>query len=184
MDLSKIITKYSVDSEHVLYIHSLDSPVGNVTAVADNDHLFMLSFEDSKNFEKKIQYISNKLHCKFEKGTNKLLLQLEDELSLYFKGSLNNFTIPLKTVGSDFQEDVWKKLRELPYGTTQTYGDIAKSLGRSAAHARAVGAACGANAHLLIIPCHRVVATGSKGGFSCGMDRKEWLIEHENKHRP
>lgn len=70
---------------------------------------------------------------------------------------------------------------ELPYGSTSTYGEIAKALGRPASHARAVGAACGANAHLLVIPCHRVVASGSKGGFSCGLNRKEWLLNHEKK---
>lgn len=78
-------------------------------------------------------------------------------------------------------QEVWNKLTEIPYGTTETYGDLAKDLGRSASHSRAVGAACGANAHLIVIPCHRLVATGSKGGFSSGIDRKEWLIKHEKE---
>lgn len=71
----------------------------------------------------------------------------------------------------------------MPYGSTQSYGDLAKSLGRSASHARAIGAACGANPHLLVIPCHRLVASNAKGGgFSSGLDRKEWLLNHEKKY--
>lgn len=78
-------------------------------------------------------------------------------------------------------QSVWQKLQELPYGSTQTYGDVAKALGRASSHARAIGAACGANSHLIVIPCHRIVASGSKGGFTGGLDRKDWLLEHENK---
>lgn len=79
-------------------------------------------------------------------------------------------------------QEVWKKMKEVPYGSTQTYGDLAKSIGRSASHSRAVGAACGANGHVFVIPCHRIVASNSKGGFSSGVDRKEWLLLHEKKH--
>lgn len=68
------------------------------------------------------------------------------------------------------------------YGTTQTYGELAKALGRSGSHARAIGAACGANAHIIVVPCHRIVASSSKGGFSCGVDRKDWLLQHEMKY--
>ncbi|CAH2048676.1 unnamed protein product, partial [Iphiclides podalirius] len=82
----------------------------------------------------------------------------------------------------DFQKEVWNKLLELPYGSTTTYAELAKALGRPASHARAIGAACGANLHLMVIPCHRVVASCSKGGFSCGLDRKEWLLKHEKKY--
>lgn len=70
---------------------------------------------------------------------------------------------------------------ELPYGSTQTYGQLAKALGRPPTHSRAVGAACGANGLLLVVPCHRLVASGSKGGYNSGVDRKDKLIEHEKK---
>lgn len=79
------------------------------------------------------------------------------------------------------EQEVWTKLQEMPYASTQTYGELAVTIGRPGS-ARAVGAACGANAHILLIPCHRLVASGSNGGFSCGLDRKEWLLHHENKH--
>lgn len=77
---------------------------------------------------------------------------------------------------------MWDKLLQLPYGSTLTYGDLAKALGRPASHSRAVGAACGANSLLLVVPCHRLVASGSKGGYNSGVDRKSKLIELEKSY--
>ncbi|KAI5635207.1 6-O-methylguanine DNA methyltransferase, DNA binding domain-containing protein [Phthorimaea operculella] len=183
MSLSELLSKYSTKvPSTTLYACEMDTPVGKVIAVADDEYLYIVSFEDSKNFEKKLQAVADELFCKFVEKQNSLLLKFELELKLYFEAGLKKFTIPIKTFGSEFQKEVWQKLQELPYGSTQTYGDIAKALGRPASHSRAVGAACGANAHLLVIPCHRVVATNTKGGFSCGVDRKEWLLAHETKN--
>lgn len=78
---------------------------------------------------------------------------------------------------------MWNGLLDISYGSTQSYGDLAKALGRPASHSRAVGAACGANAHVIVIPCHRLVASNSRGGFSCGLDRKDWLLKHEEKFK-
>ena len=72
---------------------------------------------------------------------------------------------------------------ELPYGSTQTYGELAGAIGRPLSHSRAVGAACGANFLLLVVPCHRLVAAGSKGGYNSGVDRKAKLIELEKSHK-
>ncbi|KAJ2949199.1 hypothetical protein O0L34_g6144 [Tuta absoluta] len=182
MSLSKYLSKYFKEAGPTVCACEMDTPVGKVIAVADDDFLYIVSFEDSKNFEKKLQAVADELSCKFVEKQNSLLLKFELELKLYFEAGSKEFTIPLKTIGSGFQKEVWQKLLELPYGSTQTYGDIAKALGRPASHSRAVGAACGANAHLLVIPCHRVVATNTKGGFTSGVDRKEWLLKHEKEH--
>ncbi|RVE50878.1 hypothetical protein evm_004445 [Chilo suppressalis] len=184
MDINQLIKKYSKNSLTApkVYLSSFDTPVGKVAAAADDEFVYMITFVDSKNIEKKIQTISDEILCQFLNKKNRILQELEDELRLYFEGNCKKFTIPIKTIGSEFQKAVWNKLLELPYGSTQTYGDLAKSLGRSSSHARAIGAACGANAHLLVVPCHRLVATGTKGGFSSGIDRKEWLLQHEQKH--
>ncbi|GBP59389.1 Methylated-DNA--protein-cysteine methyltransferase [Eumeta japonica] len=121
--------------------------------------------------------------CNFiENEKNEVQDIFEQELKAYFNGNLFTFTVPVKMWGSEFQKEVWSKLQESSYGYTQTYSELAKTMGRPASHARAVGGACGANAHVIVIPCHRIVATGSKGGFSCGLDRKEWLLEHEKKY--
>ncbi|CAG4987068.1 unnamed protein product [Parnassius apollo] len=158
-----------------------DSPVGKIIGAADENYLYVVSFEDSKFFERKLQTLAEAINCYYIEGKNHVLQKLESELKQYFDGEIKKFTVSIKTIGSDFQKEVWNKLLEIPYGSTHTYGDLAKALGRPASHARAIGAACGANAHLLVIPCHRLVATGSKGGFSSGVDRKEWLIHHEKK---
>lgn len=86
---------------------------------------------------------------------------------------------PLMPQGTDFQLAVWQELRRIPCGETRTYGEIATAIGRAGA-ARAVGAACGANPVLLLIPCHRVVASdGGLGGFSAGLELKKALLGME-----
>ncbi|XP_052753370.1 methylated-DNA--protein-cysteine methyltransferase-like [Galleria mellonella] len=182
MSLSKLISKYSNNSIITLIITTIDSPVGKIVAAADDEFLYLVTFEDSKKIDKKLRALSKELPCNFLEGTNKVLKKLKHELSEYFKGNLKIFSVQIKAIGSDFQKQVWDQLQQVPYGTYQTYGDIAKSLGRSGNHSRAVGGACGANTHLLVVPCHRVVASNSKGGFSSGIDRKEWLLEHEKKY--
>jgi methylated-DNA-[protein]-cysteine S-methyltransferase len=88
----------------------------------------------------------------------------------------------LRLEGSEFQLDVWQALLDIPFGATASYRDVAKTVGRPEA-VRAVGAANGANPISLIIPCHRVIgADGRLVGYGGGLDRKEWLIEHEWKH--
>ncbi|XP_053609732.1 methylated-DNA--protein-cysteine methyltransferase [Plodia interpunctella] len=182
MNLSSILDKYSKDSDKIVYMRVYDTPVGNLIAAGDEKYLYMLVSIDSKNFEKHFKVVSEQLTCHFVEGSTKVLDTLNDEITAYFDGKLKIFSVPMQTFGSDFQKQVWKKLQELPFGITQTYGDLAKSLGMDSSHSRAVGAACGANAHLIVIPCHRVIASGSKGGFSSGVDRKEKLLDHEKKY--
>ncbi|XP_050350576.1 methylated-DNA--protein-cysteine methyltransferase [Nymphalis io] len=180
MNISKIL-KCSTNGNNKVSVYSFETPVGRIIAGADDNFLYFVIFEDSKNFERTIQAIAKQLTCNFVEEKNKILDQFESEIKEYFAGDLHKFTIPIKTLGSEFQKDVWDKLLEIPYGSTKTYGELAKDMGRLASHSRAVGAACGANAHLLVIPCHRLVASGSNGGFSSGLDRKEWLIKHEKE---
>ncbi len=82
--------------------------------------------------------------------------------------------------GTAFERDVWRALGELPYGAVVSYGTIAVRLGRSRGTSRAVGQANGKNPLPIFVPCHRVVAAGGKlGGYSAGLDRKQWLLAHE-----
>lgn len=88
------------------------------------------------------------------------------QLELYFAGRLRSFDLPLAGRGTDFQKSVWKMMREIPYGRTATYGGMAMALGSGP---RAVGMACGRNPLPIIVPCHRVLASGGReGGFSGG----------------
>lgn len=108
-------------------------------------------------------------------------------LECYFDGFMPDFTPPLAPQGTPFRRDVWEILREIPYGGTMSYGQVAVRLaadrGLSRMSAQAVGGAVGHNPIALIIPCHRVVgADGSLTGYAAGLDRKDWLLKWENAH--
>jgi len=103
------------------------------------------------------------------------------QLDQYFHGKLNKFSLPLDMQGTDFQKQVWKALLDIPYGMTQSYGDIARKIGNKNAF-RAVGNANNRNNIAIIIPCHRIIGRdGSLTGYAAGIWRKEWLLEHEQK---
>ena len=107
---------------------------------------------------------------------------LKDWLEAYFSGKKPEMTIPLAPDGTEFQQAVWKLLREIPYGKTTTYGAIAKRLSSSGkrAAAQAVGGAVGHNPISLLIPCHRVLgADGSLTGYAGGLEKKRALLELE-----
>ncbi len=104
--------------------------------------------------------------------------RLVDELDAYFRGDLTRFTVPLSPKGTAFQRQVWDALQEIPYGSTTTYGALAKLLGNPGAM-RAVGAANGANPIWLLIPCHRGVGSQGLHGYAGGLERKAWLLRHE-----
>ena len=101
------------------------------------------------------------------------------QLTEYFAGQRTEFDLPLEMAGTDFQRRVWAALREIPYGETVSYGELARGLGKASA-SRAVGLANGKNPIGIIVPCHRVVgADGSLTGYGGGLDRKRYLLTFE-----
>jgi methylated-DNA-[protein]-cysteine S-methyltransferase len=101
------------------------------------------------------------------------------QLAEYFAGERTRFELALSPHGTSFQQKVWLALREIPFGRTTTYGEIAADLGQPTA-SRAVGLANGRNPLAVIVPCHRVIgADGSLTGFGGGLPRKRWLLQHE-----
>lgn len=112
-----------------------------------------------------------------------LLRNAARELHAYFDGKLENFSIPLKTEGTEFQTGVWNALQKVPYGHAVSYSELAGQIGKPKA-ARAIGGAVGKNPIPIIIPCHRVLAAGGKlGGFTGGTDIKKWLLAIEGIRR-
>ena len=104
---------------------------------------------------------------------------LQEQLHAYLAGELQAFDVELAPLGTPFQAQVWAALREVPYGTTTTYGALAAAVGRPTA-VRAVGAANGRNPYCLVVPCHRVVgADGSLTGYAGGLERKRFLLDLE-----
>ena len=105
------------------------------------------------------------------------------ELEEYFAGRRTEFDLPLALEGTEFQRKVWRKLQEIPYGETISYGELAKRVGNSKA-SRAVGSANGKNRIPIVIPCHRVIAgDGGLGGFGGGLSTKEKLLALEGKRQ-
>ena len=108
-----------------------------------------------------------------------LILQCKNQLDEYFIGERKSFDLPLAPKGTEFQKKVWDALKEIPYGETRTYGEIAETVGNSKA-ARAVGMANNRNPIAIIVPCHRVVgASGKLVGYAGGMEQKEKLLHLE-----
>jgi methylated-DNA-[protein]-cysteine S-methyltransferase len=104
------------------------------------------------------------------------------QIQAYLENPSFRFDLPLRFTGTHHRLAVWEAMQKIPAGKVRTYGEIARALGSSA---RAVGGACGANPIPVVIPCHRVVGTGSLGGFMGAKDDgfelgiKRWLLEHE-----
>ena len=112
-----------------------------------------------------------------------LLSRAASQLKHYFAGASTAFDLPLDLLGTPFQQSVWRALRAIPVGSTQTYGAIAQHMAAAAA-VRAVGGAVGRNPVSVIVPCHRVVgADGSMTGYAGGVDRKLALLELEGAFR-
>lgn len=109
-----------------------------------------------------------------------LLVECARQLAAYFARDLKDFELPLNPAGSVFQQQVWGKLREIGYGETATYGEVAHRIGRTNAASRAVGLANGSNPIPIVIPCHRVIgANGTLTGYAGGLERKQLLLSLE-----
>lgn len=114
---------------------------------------------------------------------NEIAAEAARQLALYFQSADFAFSLPLASAGTDFQQRVWSVIASIPRGEVLTYGQVARRLGSAP---RAVGQACGANWFPMVIPCHRVTATGGLGGFANQEDAagfhlgvKRWLLAHE-----
>ncbi|MFA7292277.1 MAG: methylated-DNA--[protein]-cysteine S-methyltransferase [Rhodocyclaceae bacterium] len=121
---------------------------------------------------------------KERRGKSLLAMEAARQLHAYLHNPDFVFGLPLKPSGTAFQRRVWQQIAAIPCGQTNTYGDVAKALNNAP---RAVGQACGANPFPLVVPCHRVIATGGGlGGFSRQgggflLDIKRWLLAHEQR---
>ena len=163
-----------------LLIDYLSTPIGNLALVADaqgNLRVALFTEDDA--------VITRYLQLQYGAGgfvleTARNPQGLTDAIAAYFAGNLNAIdALPVQAGGTPFQRDVWRALREIPCGTTLSYGKLAERIGRPAA-VRAVGMANGANPVAVVVPCHRVIGSnGSLTGYGGGIERKRWLLNHE-----
>jgi methylated-DNA-[protein]-cysteine S-methyltransferase len=153
---------------------TVDSPVGPLTLTACDGSLSRLHMQDQRHAP---------AHSPKWQRDDRAFDEVVQQLQAYFAGQLTQFDLPLAVDGTPFQRRVWAALREIPYGQTISYGELAHWVGSPGA-ARAVGLANGRNPVGIIVPCHRVIgADGSMTGYGGGVQRKVWLLEHEAAHR-
>ena len=175
--------KYQEGREYdrVLMAGWLDTPLGVMLAAGDDDHLYMLSHVEQSSMERKAAVIQKKLQARLEMGDAASIRSIARETAEYFAGERRAFDTPLMMTGTIFQKRVWQELLRLPFGEIATYDGIAGRIDRPAAF-RAIAQANSQNPLTLVIPCHRVVNNdGSLGGYSGGADRKQWLLDFEQR---
>ena len=141
----------------------IDSPVGRLGLAEKDGLLYEVCFDP--------QWLP-------QGRTSPLLQEAIRQLDEYFAGARRDFDLPLQLHGSEFQQRIWQQLRRIPYGQVSSYGEVALDAGYPRA-ARAVGNACNRNHLAIVVPCHRVVAANSLGGFGHRMDIKLTLLRLE-----
>ena len=163
---------------HRVTTMELDTPVGVLVAGATDDGVCLLEFRDREILETQMAKLRARVGPTHA-GSQPLLTQLKREVGEYFEGQRREFTVPLVYPGTPFQLKVWNALREIPFGETISYEELAHRVG-SPAGQRAAGHANGQNPIAIIIPCHRVINKGGKlGGYGGGLWRKRILLDLE-----
>jgi len=163
---------------HVVVTRVL-TPLGPLVAGATDEGLCLLEFADRPMLETQVKRLRRYMDCAVTPGSNRHIDQVEQELVEYFAGERTDFDVPLVVPGTDFQQQVWSALRDIPYGETRSYEDIARAIDNPKA-VRAVGRANGDNRIPIVIPCHRVVRSdGSLGGYGGELWRKRFLLQLE-----
>lgn len=151
--------------------YDYESPVGWIEISADNEALLGI------HFQKEAPITPSKM-------SNSIIDDCLQQLEQYFSGTLTEFKLPFVFTGTPFQNKVWQGLQHIPFGQTISYKDFAIQLGDVKA-IRAVAHSNGLNPFAVAIPCHRVIGSdGTLTGYSGGLWRKQWLLDHENKIKP
>ena len=150
-----------------------DTPIGPLLIAGDDEAIHLIAFP--KNGK------PVRPQAGWTESVSGPVVETVRQLREYFAGKRQEFDLPLALEGTEFQRKVWRKLQEIPYGETISYGELAKRIGNPKA-SRAVGSANGKNRIPIVIPCHRVIAgDGGLGGFGGGLTVKEKLLAVETK---
>lgn len=161
-----------------LFSAILPTPLGSLIAVGDTQALYLLQFADSVVISRLVRRLEQKFEGPLIPDLTPPLLKIKEEVKQYFDG-MREFSTPMVVCGIHFQNRVFEKLKSIPPGETRSYAQIAQAIGQPTA-TRAVGQAIGCNPLIIAIPCHRVIRSdGTLGGYSNGIERKEWLLKHE-----
>ncbi|WP_299475949.1 trifunctional transcriptional activator/DNA repair protein Ada/methylated-DNA--[protein]-cysteine S-methyltransferase [uncultured Roseibium sp.] len=166
----------------LLFADWVSSPLGPLIAVTDNTHLHLLEFLDRKALPAEFKKLQGFAKGRIGFGRTSVTDQIQQELNVFFTGESGRFETRLALHGTAFTKDVWRELLKIPAGSTRSYSELAKDLGKPEA-VRAVARANGANQLAIVVPCHRVLgADGSLTGYGGGLWRKQRLIEVERTY--
>lgn len=161
----------------------MDTPIGPLRIIASEDAVLCVEqarWEKQDAGAKVYQIPADRIISGDSSG--ELVKDCETELAEYFSGKRRNFDLPLSPEGTDIQKNVWGHLRDIPYGETRTYGELAAMAGNKKA-SRAVGMANHCNPILILVPCHRVIgADGSLTGYAAGIEAKKYLLQMEKRY--
>jgi methylated-DNA-[protein]-cysteine S-methyltransferase len=163
-----------------LLVERVKTPIGAALVTHDGKRLCNLEFEDRED-RRREELTRHFPNATFEKLRTPS--KFAAALARYFKGELRAIDkLPVAQLGTEFQQRAWAELRRIPPGRTRGYGEQAALLGKPAA-ARAIGRANGLNPISIVVPCHRLIgASGSLVHYGGGLERKQWLIDHEARH--
>lgn len=160
---------------------TIETPIGEMVACATNEGICLLEFADRKDLDKQLKRVSKFLKKEIASGDHERFDKLRKQLDEYFKGERKKFELKTALIGTEFQKTVWKEIKKVRFGKTNTYLKIANKVGNPKT-VRAVAGANGANKLAIIIPCHRVLGSdGELVGYAGGLSRKQWLLDHEAK---
>lgn len=168
-----------MEKNRFITVMPYQSPCGTLLLGSIDDRLCLCDWQVEKPHDKVMPRLRRILGAELTEGNSAVLSETASQLDLYFAGSLTEFSIPLLTVGSDFQKRVWNELMKVPYGTTLSYSELSRRLGSPSA-VRAVANANGANALSIVIPCHRIIgANRTLTGYGGGLPIKKFLLDLE-----
>jgi AraC family transcriptional regulator of adaptative response/methylated-DNA-[protein]-cysteine methyltransferase len=166
----------------IIDVMRIETPLGPMFAGAVEEGICLLEFTDRRMLETQLKTLSKLLNASIIQGSNPHFSDLNKQITEYFEGKRKAFELPLFTPGTKFQNQVWKSLQDIPYGSTRSYKAQAVSIKKPDA-IRAVANANGHNRIAIIIPCHRVIGEdGQLTGYGGGLWRKKWLLDFEKSN--
>ena len=179
----KVVSQNPSESKNgnVLSFERFSTPLGPMLAIGNDEGIYLLEFTDRRALESELKQLEKYFKATILPGANKHINELKKQLNEYFEGTRKQFTVPLKTFGTEFQKKAWEALLTIPFGTTRSYKEQAEIIKHPKA-VRAVGTANGCNRIAIVIPCHRVIGENGKlTGYGGGLWRKQWLLDLEKK---
>ena len=171
--------KYNFENKEIIVTTTFSTPLGEMFAAASKKGIIIFTYFVPFHIEAKIEILKNSLNADVIPGNCEVFELLKIQLEEYFNKQRTTFEIPLQLIGTSFQVKCWKELLKIPYGKTLSYKEQAKNIENEKAY-RAVANANSQNMIDILVPCHRVISNdGTLGGYSGGIEKKEFLLKLE-----